>query len=293
MDQYADFERTHQCEGRYPLKDSLLTTLGHRMVLIPLRVVLPKERMDAFEEQVRTEGVASILSDMRKEGTTAVQEGGSAQWLIDIIVHLLVNVVLFVSLPLPYIAVALLFQQESQSLALARDRFFTVEEVILGPDPSASSWPSSYIAWQNQVLFYATLVYYGLLVIDFTVFLLEHFDILKTANYVVMLAYCAAKDENEGRKVDYYKGSKGWRVFFTFVGLRYIVHKVLASMVAFGCCLAMGYVGLVAVWASLAAIINPTRFLAYTTGVLSSVTLVVGRYRSIAMLRDKLRKQVR
>jgi hypothetical protein len=294
-DRYADFEQMHGCQGRYPLKDSLLRALGHRMVLIPLRVVMPAKGQGEFEVQLAEKGASEILSSMGKEGVSNIEMDEQSHWLTDIIVHLIVNVFIFVLLPIPLVAVAFLHQEEAQSLTLARDRFFTLGDVLLGPDPAASNWPTSHIALQNNILFYCALVFYGCLMIDFGFYLLEHFEILPNANYEVMSAFKAAektKNADNAEGDESYKGPVGWRIMFTFVGFRYIFHKLFGAMTTFACVATMGYIGLVAVWASLAAIINPTRFLAYTTGVLSSVTLVAGRYRSIVSLRNGLREQV-
>jgi len=304
-DRYADFERTHQCQGRYPLKDSLLRTLGHRMVLIPLRAVMPAKSVDDFASRLSEEGVATTLSSMSKHGISTVEMDEASHWLTDIVVHLLVNVFIFILLPIPLVAVAFVHQQEAQALTLDRDRFFTFGDVLLGPDPSAPNWPSSHIALQNEALWFCALAFYGFLVIDFGCYLLEHFQILPNANYEVMRAFKAAKEARQAnnsndklktsqeRTESNYSGPLGWRIMFTFVGFRYLFHKLFGVMTTFVCIATMGYVGLVGVWASLAAIINPTRFLAYTTGVLSSVALVVGRYRGIVSLQNGLREQVR
>ena len=305
-DRYADFERTHQCEARrYPLKDSLLSALGHPLVQIPLRAVIPINLKERFDAEVRDEGVTSVLRTMTNAKPEPVEMEEEFYWMVDACIHLVSNVVTFVLLPVPLVIVAFLYQQEAQALTLDRDRFFTFGDVLLGPDPSVPNWPNSYIALQNLVLFYSALAFYGLLMIDFACYLLEHFDILSNANIEVKRAFEAAaakakakRTKNSKGKVSpssqtgsNYSGPLGWRILLTGVGARYLLHKFFAGMVIFVCFAIMAYVGLVGVWASLAAIINPTRFLAYTTGVLSSVGVVAARLQSLAGSRDKLRKQ--
>ena len=157
---YADFERSHQCLGLYPLKASILKTLGHRMVQIPLRVVIPKAKVDDFQEHVNVAGVSALLMEMGEQDTQTVEQNDSRNWFTWMIFEVVVNLILFFSLPLPVTAVVFLYQHEANVLALERDRFFTIEQLLLGPESTASRWPDSHIAVQNQVLLFGIMLYW-------------------------------------------------------------------------------------------------------------------------------------
>ena len=199
------------------------------------------------------------------------QNSNAAGWLLPATVHLIINILVFGLLPVPLAAVAFLYQREAQTLALAEDRFFTFDDFLLGPHSTAPSWQDGHVALQNTILLYSVLTFYVVLAIDLGLYMLEYLGIVASAR--------------QG-------GEHGWRGMSTFARFRYLLHMLFAGMAIFVCSAVLGYAGLVAVWASLAAIINPTRFLAYTTGVLSSITLLIARYQKIAASRRMLHQQV-
>jgi hypothetical protein len=304
---YRKFEVAHQCtRGRYPLKESLLAALGHRLANIPLRVVMHSGKdMDEkkletqerkFKERVKSSGIAEVLREMGRKKLPVVKiDEKEFRLATTVVIPLVVNILVFMLLPLPLLVVAFLYQQEAQALTLDKDRFFTFKDLALGPDPTASSWPNSFIAYQNWVLFYGAVTYYFCLLLAYCFYMLETFEILPNANLKVIRAFRRRDAIQRGTKIPEsvgVKGSRGWRVFLSFVGFRFFFQWLFKVMVALVCAAIMGYVGLVLVWASLAAIINPTRFLAYTSGVLGSVSLVAGRLKGITSSRDGFRKQV-
>jgi hypothetical protein len=293
---YRQFEMAHQCNrGRYPLKESILSALGHRLAKIPLRVVMRPSEEEAFKERVKNQGIGNLLRELSKDKLPVVTIDEKKFSLgTTVIIPLVVNILVFILLPLPLLVVAFLYQQEAQALTLDKDRFFTFEDLALGPDPTASSWPNSFVAYQNWVLFYGALTYYVCLVLAYCFYMLETFEILPNANLKVIKAFKRRAALRRGTKIPSYlgDGSVGWRVFASFVGFRFFFQWFFKVMVALVCACIMGYIGLVLVWASLAAIINPTRFLAYTSGVLGSVGLVASRLKGITSSRDRFRKQV-
>ena len=53
-----------------------------------------------------------------------------------------------------------------QELALVSDRHFLLDEALLGPYPETLDYAPYYLAWQNKVIMYAALVFYGLSFIE-------------------------------------------------------------------------------------------------------------------------------
>lgn len=187
----------------------------------------------------------------------------------------LVHVATTIVIPLPLVAVAFLEQMYSAQYSARpgraypddeSDEFYQFNDALTGPEAESEPklvYEDKKIAWYNLAIFYLALVFYGVSLLE----LLLHY----------------ARISSKG--VPY--RSILFRILRIFVKIFYFPPVIFftAGLLA--------YIGLVAIWAVLAAIINPQKYLPMAAMSLTFVTTILAKFKALLALRKRFLERIK
>lgn len=196
------------------------------------------------------------------------------------------HVIITLLVPLPLLAVGIVFEESARKYALAPEkrfvendgqeyhspyyREFSLNAILIGPQPETLDWATSGAALQNQILFYMALMFY----------LVSFFELIPYLYY-----FAADGNDTPDEQIPWTK--------MLFDALKFIARLPYTILLFFFVMGPFGYLGLVLVWSVLAAIINPFKYLPMAAGTLTLITAIAAKLKTLSTLQKRLTERVK
>eukprot|EP00049_Salpingoeca_infusionum_P004495 m.80122 g.80122 ORF g.80122 m.80122 type:complete len:3343 (+) comp12593_c1_seq2:234-10262(+) len=256
MAEYHDFVSLHHLLQQ-PVKLSTMKELGYPRV----RARVPYITTDPEHES------SNMFARVMRFLLVTVPKHS---WTTGIFGFVFVLFLVSACVPLPLVAIAFFFQEQYAQSAMPLETVLTLDNVIAGPAKFTLDY-SAWVIWHTSVILWLAFLWYVIALFE----MLDHFlvqsrHIPPLMNHVPSTFF--------GHVGCYYR----WTVRWLF--------RLLLTLNVGG---AMCYFGLVAVWAVLAAIINPYKFLAYSTGTAAALATFFSRYKSATQASLHLRNRIK
>lgn len=203
------------------------------------------------------------------------------------------HVSITIAIPLPLLAVGFLFENSARKYELAPGRMFvdndvhdydfhsrefSLNTILIGPKPHTLDWATYGAHVQNLVLFYMALTFYAV-------------SFLELVPYLYYSGRYKVEDDAKA-DVPMEADKPTWTdlMFNAMVFVGRFPYRILLFFFVIG---PFGYLGLVAIWTVLAAIINPFKYLPMAAGSLTLIASVTAKLKTLSSLQKKLRERVK
>lgn len=204
------------------------------------------------------------------------------------------QVVFTALVPIPILGVAFLFQSQAALMSYAAPKHFLINDALLGPYPETLDWGSKVVAWQNKVIFYLALGFWAASALELWCYYYESASkATKNSDKIV------GAGNNPDKDGCCQKFTNALCSFFSMLlwVFRASVKVCYLPALFFFIGGFLAYIGLVAVWMVLGAVLNPFKFLPMAAGAVTLATAVGAKVKSIkdarAGVRDKLKASMK